>query len=87
MHGPLGTHSPNLNPLSALGIEVQSDAERQRFVALQVLGETRRVKKLPAYQSAYDRARTQQLPGVLSMNLTGTSSALPRFRHPQAALV
>lgn len=30
MQGPLGTYSPNLDPLSALGIEAQSDSERKQ---------------------------------------------------------
>lgn len=78
MRGPLGTYSPNLDPLSALGIEAQSDAERQRYAALQVQAEARRVEKLLAYQRAYDAAWKQQFPGMLPVNLTGTASGLPR---------
>lgn len=56
MQGPLGTHSPNLDPLTALGIEARSDEERRRYAELQVEVEARRVEKLLAYQRAYDDA-------------------------------
>ncbi len=56
MQGPLGTQSPNLDPLSALGIEARSDEERRHYAELQVQVEARRVEKLLAYQRAYDDA-------------------------------
>ena len=56
MEGPLGIHSPNLDPLTALGIEARSDEERRRYAELQVQVEARRVEKLLAYQRAYDDA-------------------------------
>jgi hypothetical protein len=52
MEGPLGIYSPNLDPLTALGIEARSDDERQRYAELQVQAEARRVEKLLAYQRA-----------------------------------
>ncbi|HNH65053.1 MAG TPA: TIGR03759 family integrating conjugative element protein, partial [Thauera aminoaromatica] len=36
MQGPLGIYSPNLDPLTALGIEARSDEERNRYAELQV---------------------------------------------------
>ncbi|MDG9757850.1 TIGR03759 family integrating conjugative element protein [Pseudomonas chengduensis] len=56
MQGPLGIYSPNLDPLTALGIEARSDQERQRYAELQVEAEAHRVEKLLAYQRAYDDA-------------------------------
>lgn len=56
MQGPLGIYSPNLDPLTALGIEAQSDQERRRYAELQVAAEAQRVEKLLAYQRAYDDA-------------------------------
>ncbi len=56
MQGPLGIYSPNIDPLTALGIEARSDQERQRYAELQVQAEARRVEKLLAYQRAYDDA-------------------------------
>lgn len=56
MRGPLGIYSPQIDPLTALGIEARSDQERQRYAELQVAAEARRVEKLLAYQRAYDDA-------------------------------
>lgn len=56
MQGPLGIYSPNLDPLTALGIEARSDQERHRYAELQVQAEAHRVEKLLAYQRAYDDA-------------------------------
>jgi len=56
MQGPLGIYSPNLDPLTALGIEARSNQERQRYAELQVETEALRVEKLLAYQRAYDDA-------------------------------
>ncbi|MFJ4346331.1 TIGR03759 family integrating conjugative element protein [Pseudomonas sp. NPDC089401] len=82
MQGPLGIYSPNLDPLSALGIEAQSDTERQRYAALQVQAEARRVEKLLAYQRAYDDAWKKQFPGVLPVNLTDGVPAFPKVALP-----
>lgn len=56
MQGPLGVYSPNIDPLTALGIEARSEQERQRYAELQVAAEAQRVEKLLAYQRAYDEA-------------------------------
>lgn len=69
MQGPLGTYSPNLDPLSALGIEARTDEERRRYAELQVQAEARRVEKLLAYQRAYDEAWQRLSPGMQRVNL------------------
>lgn len=84
MQGPLGIYSPNVDPLSALGIEAQSDGERQRYAELQVLAEARRVEKLLAYQRAYDIAWQKQFPGLLPVNLAG-STPPTGLRAPQGS--
>ncbi|UJB64363.1 TIGR03759 family integrating conjugative element protein [Acidovorax sp. YS12] len=69
MEGPLGIYSPNLDPLSALGIEARSDEERRRYAEMQVQAEARRVEKLLAYQRAYDEAWQRLHPGMQRVNL------------------
>ncbi len=64
MQGPLGVYSPNLDPLTALGIEASTDEERRRYAELQVAIEARRVEKLLAYQRAYDDAWQRLHPGM-----------------------
>ncbi|RIJ09686.1 TIGR03759 family integrating conjugative element protein [Pseudomonas sp. 91RF] len=76
MRGPLGAYSPNLDPLSALGIEARTDAERQRYALLQVEAEAARVEKLLAYQRAYDQAWKVRFPGMTLINVPPISSPL-----------
>ncbi|WP_448111250.1 TIGR03759 family integrating conjugative element protein [Pseudomonas lini] len=76
MQGPLGTYSPNLDPLSALGIEARTDIERQRYALLQVDAEAARVEKLLAYQRAYDQAWKDRYPGMALVNLPPMNSPL-----------
>lgn len=73
MQGPLGIYSPNLDPLTALGIEARSDMERRHYAELQVQAEARRVEKTLAYQRAYDAAWQRLQPGMLRVNLPGAN--------------
>ena len=74
MQGPLGIYSPNLDPLTALGIEARSDEERNRYAELQVQAESRRVNKTLAYQRAYDAAWKRLYPGQHRVSLPGARS-------------
>lgn len=78
MQGPLGVYSPNIDPLTALGIEARSDEERRRYAELQVRAEARRVEKLLTYQRAYDEAWQRMAPGQLRVNLPATEARQPR---------
>ena len=69
MQGPLGLRSPNLDPLTALGIEARTDEERRRYAELQVQVEARRVQKLLAYQRAYDAAWQRLYPKMQRVEL------------------
>ena len=69
MQGPLGLRSPNLDPLTALGIEARTDEERRRYAELQVQVEARRVQKLLAYQRAYDAAWQRLYPKMQRVDL------------------
>lgn len=73
MEGPLGIHSPRLDPLSALGIEARSDAERRRYAELQVQVEARRIEKLLAYQRAYDEAWQRLHPNARRVDLAAAA--------------
>lgn len=50
--GPRGFWSPNLDPLTALGVEAQTNQERQRYAELQVALEAKRAERELAYQNA-----------------------------------
>lgn len=75
MQGPLGIHSPNLDPLTALGIEARTDEERRHYAELQVQTEARRAEKTLAYQRAYDAAWQRLYPTLQRVDLTGTNLA------------
>lgn len=77
MQGPLGVYSPQLDPLTALGIEAQSDEDRRRYAELQVRIEARRVERLLAYQRAYDAAWQRLHPGAQRVVLPGAGTATP----------
>ena len=62
MEGPRGYWSPGLDPLTVLGIEAKTDAERMHYARLQVIAEFNRVEAELAYQRAYDQAFKEQFP-------------------------
>ncbi|WP_162619492.1 TIGR03759 family integrating conjugative element protein [Salinicola peritrichatus] len=62
MQGPRGTWSPDLDPLTALGLEAQSDAERQKYAEMLVEAERKRVEAELAFQRAYDDAWRRLYP-------------------------
>lgn len=75
MQGPLGVYSPNLDPLTALGIEARTDAERAHFAELQVRAEAQRAEKELAYQRAYDAAWQRLFPGQQRVGLPEAKAA------------
>ena len=79
MKGPLGVYSPNVDPLTALGIEATSEDEQRRYAELQVQTEAKRVEKLLAYQRAYDAAWKRLYPALQPVSLIdpGLSSPIP----------
>lgn len=79
MQGPLGIYSPNLDPLTTLGIEARSDEERNHYAALQVRAEARRVDKTLAYQRAYDAAWQRLFPNQPRVSLPGAQT--PNTEH------
>lgn len=79
--GPLGIYSPNLDPLTALGIEARNDEERRRYAELQVRAESARVAKELAYQRAYDQAWQRLYPTLLPVTLPPATSSPGRQRR------
>ncbi|CAJ8191084.1 integrating conjugative element protein, PFL_4693 family [Burkholderia pseudomallei] len=74
MQGPLGIYSPNIDPLTALGIEARSDAERQHYAELQVRAEALRVQKELSYQHAYDATWKRLFPDQVPVRSLTSSS-------------
>lgn len=83
MDGPRGTQSPGLDPLTALGIEAQSDAERKKYAQLWVKQEFARTEKELKFQREVDAA--WQRLGVLPVNM-GNAAGIARDTGGRLAL-
>jgi integrating conjugative element protein (TIGR03759 family) len=81
MQGPLGLYSPNLDPLTALGIEARTEQERRHYAELQVRVESRRAEKLLTYQRAYDEAWQRLYPAQLRIEAFDESTDAPASRR------
>lgn len=84
--GPRGFWSPNLDPLSALGVEAQTDQERQRYAELQVALEAKRAERELAYQNAYTAAWAKLFPGLLPIQDMASPSPASSAVMPRQAL-
>lgn len=84
--GPRHYWSPQLDPLTTLGVEANSDHERQRYAELQVRLEARRAERELAYQKAYTAAWARLFPGLQPVQ--GMSdNASPSSSSPTALFV
>ncbi|WP_277528534.1 TIGR03759 family integrating conjugative element protein [Pseudomonas baetica] len=73
--GPRHYWSPQLDPLTTLGVEAESEQERRRYAELQVRLEAKRAERELAYQKAYTTAWTRLFPGVLPVQGLADESA------------
>lgn len=60
-----GIWSPSLDPLTTLGVEATTDAERRRYADLLVEKEYLRVEKELAFQREYDAAWKRRFPNLM----------------------
>lgn len=67
-----GIWSPSLDPLTLLGVEATSDAERQRYAELLVEKEYQRIEKELAFQRAYDAAWKRRFPDLMPVSTKET---------------
>lgn len=82
--GPRQYWSPQLDPLTTLGVEADSDQERQRYAELQVQLEAKRAERELAYQKAYSAAWARLFPGMLPVQ--GMSDAAPQSSNARYAV-
>lgn len=81
--GERGIWSPSLDPLTTLGVEATTDAERQKYADLLVEKEAQRVEKELAFQRAYDAAWKRRFPALQPVSAT----ALPAVPGASQRLV
>ncbi|NNB36075.1 TIGR03759 family integrating conjugative element protein [Pseudomonas fragi] len=84
--GPRGFWSPNVDPLTALGVEARTDQERQRYAELQVALEAKRTERELAYQNAYTAAWAKLFPGLLPIQGMASPSPTSSSVVPRPAL-
>ncbi|EPS9684092.1 TIGR03759 family integrating conjugative element protein [Escherichia coli] len=69
MEGPRGMQSPGLDPLTVLGIEARTDAERRQLAEKWVKAEYERTEKELAFQREVNAAWKRLYPGVMPVSL------------------
>jgi integrating conjugative element protein (TIGR03759 family) len=79
MKGVRGIQSPGLDPLTALGIEAESDAERRRYAEQWVKAEFARTEKELRFQREVDAAWQRLFPNVLPVNMEKSREANSRL--------
>ncbi|PMY64866.1 MULTISPECIES: TIGR03759 family integrating conjugative element protein [Pseudomonas] len=84
--GPRGFWSPSLDPLTALGVEAETDQQRQRYAELQVALEAKRAERELAYQNAYTAAWAKLFPGLLPIQGMASPSPASSAVMPRQAL-
>ena len=84
--GPRGFWSPNLDPLTTLGVEAETDQERQRYAELQVALEAKRAERELAYQNAYTAAWAKLFPGLLPIQGMASPPSTSSAAAPRQAL-
>ncbi|MDE1485134.1 TIGR03759 family integrating conjugative element protein [Xenorhabdus bovienii] len=85
MKGPRGIQSPGLDPITTLGIEAKSDAERRRYAELWVKSEFARTEKELVFQSEVDAAWRRLYPEILPINL-GNAAGIAHDTQGRLAL-
>ena len=70
MQGHRGILSPDIDPITALGVEAKTSAERRRYAEIHVQFEKQRVEKELAFQRAVDQAWSRLYPKaqIIDMN-------------------
>lgn len=70
-----GIWSPGLDPLTTLGVEAETDPQRQHFAELLVRKEAQRLEKELAFQRAYDAAWQRLYPGLTPLKTAAASTS------------
>ncbi|ABS45923.1 MULTISPECIES: TIGR03759 family integrating conjugative element protein [Yersinia pseudotuberculosis complex] len=85
--GKRGVQSPGLDPLTMLGVESETSAERRRLAELWVKEEYQRTEKELAFQREVNAAWNRLYSGVLLVNMGSTSGIVPDSRGRLALFV
>ena len=75
LRGPRGQWTPNLDPLTALGVHARTETERRRYAELLVALEFERAERELAFQRAYDAAAARLYPQLQPVTIAGDDGA------------
>ncbi|OLU25500.1 integrating conjugative element protein [Pseudomonas sp. PA15(2017)] len=75
--GPRGIWSPGLDPITSLGLNAETDAQRRRYAELLVRIEKQRVEQELAFQREYDAAWIRLYPDLLPIASSTTNLTQP----------
>ncbi|ORM94893.1 TIGR03759 family integrating conjugative element protein [Pantoea cypripedii] len=84
--GERGIMSPGLDPLTALGVETGSSAERRRLAELWVKHEYARAEKEMAFQREINAAWLRLYPETLAVNMGGNVAGIAHDTQGRLAL-
>jgi len=76
MNGPRGIQSPGLDPLSVLGIEARTPAERREYAEKWVKAEYARAQKELEFQREINAAWQRLYPGRLPVNMENAAGVV-----------
>lgn len=85
--GGRGFWTPNLDPLTTLGVEAVTDQERTKYARLLAIKESERVEKELAFQRAYDKAWRELYPDLLPIELDGNQNFIAKVNFSGERLV
>lgn len=85
--GGRGFWTPNLDPLTTLGVEAVTDQERAKYARLLAIKESERVEKELAFQRAYDKAWKELYPDLLPIELDGNQNFIAKVNFSGERLV
>ncbi|WMY72492.1 TIGR03759 family integrating conjugative element protein [Buttiauxella selenatireducens] len=79
--GERGIWSPSLDPLTTLGVEATTQAQRRKYADLLVEKEAQRVEKELAFQRAYDDAWKRRFPALTPVTEVNSTAVMPANRR------
>lgn len=86
MKGERGIMSPDLDPLTALGVETDNSAERKRLAELWVKHEYARAEKEMAFQREVNAAWLRLYPETLAVNMGSNAAGIAHDTQGRLAL-
>lgn len=75
--GARGIWSPNLDPLTTLGVEARSESERERYAELLARKEFKRTENEFAFQKTYNRVFEKMYPNILPFEVENDNAKRP----------